>query len=101
MPVPLSSLSAATLQIRASCEAALIYANELAPALSEAGARNGGASGSMTVGTDCSLMVYRAPSKREDGTAAGVDAIGPLVLEFGVFGPEIQVLRIYKGSLVI
>src|SRR6266404_968183 len=78
MPVPLSSLSAAALRIRALCEAASIYTNELAPALSKAEARNGGASGSTTAGTDCSLMVYGAPSKRGDSTAAGVDAVGPL-----------------------
>src|SRR6266404_1946733 len=78
MLVPLSSLSVAALWIRASCEAASIYTNELAPALSKAEARNGGASGSTTAGTDCSLMVYGAPSKRGDGTVAGVDAVGPL-----------------------
>src|SRR6266404_708485 len=78
MPVPLSSLSAAALRIQASCEAASIYANKLAPALSKAEARNGGASGSTMAGTDCSLMVYGAPSKRGDGTAAGVDAVSPL-----------------------
>jgi hypothetical protein len=55
-----------------------MYANELASAPSEAGGRDGGGSGSTTVGTDCSLMVYGAPSEREDSTAAGVDAIGPL-----------------------
>ena len=54
-----------------------MYANEPAPALSEAWAGNGGGSGSTMGVTDCSLMVYRPPSKREDGTAAGVDAVGP------------------------
>jgi hypothetical protein len=55
-----------------------MYTNEPAPALSEAWAGNGGGSGSTMGVTDCSLMVYRPPSKREDGMAAGVDAVGLL-----------------------
>jgi hypothetical protein len=54
-----------------------MYANELALVLSEAWAGNGGGSGSTMGVADYSLMVYRPPSKREDGTAAGMDAIGP------------------------
>jgi hypothetical protein len=78
MPVPLSSLSVATLWIQAICEAASMYANEPALALSEAWAGNSGGSGSTMGVTNCSLIVYRPPSKREDGIVAGVDAISPL-----------------------
>ena len=57
-----------------------MYANELAPAISEPEAwpgDGGGGGGSMMGGTDCSLMVYRAASRMEDGAVVAVGAVGP------------------------
>ena len=57
-----------------------MYANELAPAISkpEAWPGDGGGGGGSTMGgTDCSLMVYRAASRREDSAVVAVGAVGP------------------------
>ena len=57
-----------------------MYANELAPAISkpEAWPGDGGGGGGSTMGgADCSLMVYGAASRREDGAVVAVGAVGP------------------------
>ena len=57
-----------------------MYATEFAPAISrpEAWPGDGGGGGGSTMGgADCSLMVYGAASRREDGAVVAVGAVGP------------------------
>ena len=57
-----------------------MYVHELAPAISkpEAWPGDGGGGGGSTMGgADCSLMVYGAASRREDGVVVAVGAVGP------------------------
>ena len=71
-----------------------MYANEFAPAISRPeawpGDGGGGGGGSTMGGADCSLMVYGAASRREDGVVVAVlEPVKTLVLMYNtsVFRP--------------